>query len=64
MSEKTFIVTHAKARSPLTVTGKTLEEALEKEGLDPLIWHEVGELIEGEEEPHGDNQGDAEPEDN
>lgn len=38
MQDKEFIVTHAHARAPITVKGKTLEEALEKEGLDPAIW--------------------------
>jgi len=41
MSEKEFVVSHPKARSPLTITGSTLEEALAKEGLDPAIWKEV-----------------------
>lgn len=38
MTKKTFIVTHAKARAPLTITGNTMKDALEKEGLDPDIW--------------------------
>ncbi|MBA7629006.1 hypothetical protein ES703_36503 [subsurface metagenome] len=41
MGDKEFIVSHAKAREPITVRGKNLEEALEKEGLDPNIWREV-----------------------
>jgi len=59
MADKTFIVTHPKARSPLTITGKTLAEALEKEGLNPAIWKEQGAVPESEVEPSGDNQGDG-----
>ena len=59
MADKTFIVTHAKARAPITIKGKTLEEALEKEGLDPAIWKEVGAAPESEEPSLGTNQGDA-----
>lgn len=58
MRNKAFIVTHPKARSPLTIKGTDLQDALEKEGLDPAIWHPVGEPVEVEEPPHGDNQGD------
>lgn len=64
MSDKTFIVTHAMAREPITVTGKNLAEALENEGLDPNIWKEVEPAPESEEEPSGNNQGDDKPEDN
>lgn len=41
MGDKEFIVSHAKARAPITIEGKTLKEALEKEGLDPSIWKEI-----------------------
>lgn len=41
MEDKTFVVTHAKARAPLTIKGKTLKEALKKEGLNPDIWKPV-----------------------
>ncbi len=64
MADKTFVVTHAKARAPLTITGKTLEEALAKNGLDLSIWKPVGEPKEVEEEASGDNQGDDIREDN
>lgn len=64
MRNKAFIVTHAKARAPLTIKGKDLDDALEKEGLDPAIWKPVGEAQEIEEESIGNNQGDAGPEDN
>ena len=62
MKTKTFIVTHSRARSPITIKGQTLEEALEKEGLNPAIWVETAKLPESEGEPNGDNQGDAGPE--
>lgn len=58
MADKTFTVTHARARSPLVVKGKTLNEALEKEGLDPTIWKIAEPEPESEELPSGDNQGD------
>ncbi|MBA7529162.1 hypothetical protein ES705_21354 [subsurface metagenome] len=64
MVDKTFIVTHARARASLTITGKTIEEALEREGLDPNIWKPVGQPEEAEEEASGDNQGDDIREDN
>ena len=55
MSDKVFVVTHARARAPITVTGRTLEEALEKEGLDPNIWKLMEEpplvVVEPEPEP-------------
>lgn len=41
MAEKEFVVSHRRARTPLIVRGKNLEEALKKEGLDPKIWKEV-----------------------
>lgn len=50
MSEKTFVVSHAKARAPLTITGKTLKDALKKEGLNPERWRLVAE-IKAEEPP-------------
>lgn len=59
MPDKTFIVTHAKARSPITVKGKTLTEALKKEGLNPAIWKEAQPFIETEVANYGDNQGDG-----
>lgn len=62
MRNKAFIVTHAHARAPLTIKGKTLDDALEKEGLNPAIWKPVQEPEEVEEETNGDNQGDAGPE--
>lgn len=49
MKDRTFIVSHAHARAPLTITGKTLAEALEKERLSPDIWGEVGAAPEGED---------------
>ncbi|MBA7697248.1 hypothetical protein ES703_105911 [subsurface metagenome] len=57
MADKTWVVSHARAREPITVTGKDLEEALLKEGLDPNIWkpitpEEPGEIPPGE--PLGD----------
>ena len=62
MAEKEFIVSHAKARAPITITGKNLEEALEKEGLNPAIWKEVISESESEVEETGNNKGDAGPE--
>jgi len=59
MRNKAFIVTHPKARAPLTIKGKDLEDALEKEGLDPSIWKPVGEPEEVEEEPSGNNRENA-----
>lgn len=64
MVDKSFIVTHAHARAPLTIKGKDLADALEKEGLNPAIWKETCEITEGEVEPSGDNQGASGPEDN
>lgn len=64
MTDKTFIVTHPKARSPITVTGKTLAEALEKEGLIPSLWKEVEAQSEMEVEEAGKTTEDAEPQDN
>jgi len=64
MADKTFIVTHAKARSPLTITGKTLEDALEKEGLTSPPWELVSIQPELEVQETGDNQGDGGEEDN
>lgn len=64
MVDKTFIVTHAHARASITITGKTLEEALKKEGLNPDIWKLASEPVEAEEEASGDNQGDDIREDN
>ena len=64
MTDKTFTVTHAHARAPLTIKGKTLEEALEKEGLDPIIWKEVPPPGTPYGAGYGDNQGDAGSEDN
>lgn len=64
MADKTFIVTHAKARAPLSITGRTLNDALKKEGLDPAIWKEQAPYTEGERNDLGVNQGDARPEDN
>ena len=52
MSNKTFTVTHPKARAPIVVKGATLDEALEKEGLDPAVWKEQGSALE--EEDNGD----------
>jgi len=50
MADKEFIVTHAKARAPITIRGKTLKEALKEEGLNPNIWREVSPP-EPEEQP-------------
>ena len=38
MADREFTVTHPKARLPLTIRGKTLEDALDRECLDPAIW--------------------------
>lgn len=59
MRNKAFIVSHAHARHPLTIKGHTLEDALEKEGLDPNIWKPVGQPEEVEEETSNDTQGDG-----
>ena len=64
MAKKTFIVTHAKARAPLTIKGNTLEEALAHEGLNPDIWKEIGVAPESEVKEAGENSGDARNEDN
>jgi len=64
MQEKVFIVSHRKARAPITVTGKTLKSALLKEGLNPAIWKEIESTPESEVIDDGDNQGDGRPEDN
>ena len=58
MSDKIFIVSHAHARTPITVRGKNLEEALENEGLDPAIWHEIKPPGESEDDTSGHSQGD------
>jgi len=55
MANQTFVVTHAKAREPLTIKGKTLEEALEKEGLNPSIWKEVPAPESIPEAPFGED---------
>lgn len=55
-ADKEFVVTHARARAPITVRGKNLEEALAKEGLDPNIWKPIA-TPEPEESP-----SDTEPE--
>ena len=44
MADKRFVVTHPKARAPIAIKGKTLTEALEKEGLDPAIWKDTNPL--------------------
>lgn len=41
MAEKEFTVTHGRARSPLVIRGKSLKDALKKEGLNPGIWKPV-----------------------
>lgn len=41
MTDKTFVVSHAHARAPLTIEGKSLQDALKKEFLDPDLWKEV-----------------------
>lgn len=64
MADKTFIVTHARARSPIIVKGKSLEEALKKEGLNPDIWKEVGAKPESEVIDLGNNQGNGREEGN
>jgi len=48
LKNRTFIVSHAHARAPLTITGKTLTEAIENERLNPDIWKEVGGAPESE----------------
>ena len=53
MPEKTFVVSHRRARAPITLTGKNLKEALEKEALDPAIWMEMP----GTEPTKGDTPG-------
>ena len=64
MKEKTFVVSHPKARAPLTVKGETLAKALKAEGLDPAIWQEIAPMSDIEAEAHDDSPGDAGPEDN
>jgi len=64
MADKTFVVSHRRARSPITITGHTLKQALKKEGLDPNIWKETAQDHKVSEPEYGDNQGDARPEDN
>lgn len=64
MAEKSWMVSHPKARNPILVTGKTLPEALEKENLNPAIWKPIGQPTDIKEQPNGDNQGDGRPEDN
>jgi hypothetical protein len=64
MADKTFIVSHPNARSPITITGANLHQALEDEGLDPAIWKEIRPAEEVEDIALGDNQGDDKPEDN
>lgn len=63
MAYKTFIVSHAKARYPIAVKGRTLEEALKKEGLNPAIWKEQLPLNESEAIYFDENQGDGRQED-
>lgn len=63
MSYKTFIVTHARARSPIIVRGTTLDQALRKEGLDPRIWKETNPPADLKGDDTGDNQGATRPED-
>lgn len=53
MANKTFTITHAHAREPLTIKGKSLKDALRKEGLDPDIWKEVQPPEEPEPEENG-----------
>lgn len=64
MVNKTFIVSHPKARAPITITGKTLEEALEQEGLDPSVWKPVDIQPESEVEELGETQESSEQEGN
>ena len=59
MTIKTFIVTHPKARAPITVHGATLAAALKIEGLNPNIWKEAAADHKVAEPENGDNQGDA-----
>lgn len=54
MADKEFIVTHGRARAPLTIKGKNLKDALAKEGLNPDIWKEVNPP-ENEEKPPEDD---------
>ena len=53
MPDKEFTVVNPKTRQTFTITGKSLKNALEKEGLDPAIWVEVKPEPESEDEPHG-----------
>ena len=41
MENKEWVVSHAKAREPIIVRGKTLKAALESEGLDPNLWKPI-----------------------
>lgn len=49
MKDKTFIVENPKTKEQFTIKGKSLEEALEQEMLDPKKW-----LLVSEPEPAGD----------
>lgn len=53
MGDKTFVVTHAKAREPLTITGKSLKDALKKAWLDPATWKEIKPVEEPPEANFG-----------
>lgn len=55
MADKTWTVSHAKARTPITVTGKTLKEALKSEGLSPEIWKPIEPVEVTEPIEHGED---------
>ncbi|MBA7696089.1 hypothetical protein ES703_104731 [subsurface metagenome] len=57
MEDKEWVVSHAKAREPITVRGKTLKAAIESEGLDPNLWKPITPE-EPEEPPPGTGPGD------
>lgn len=64
MSYKIFVISHPKARSPLTIRGHTLREALEREGLDPTLWRPIGKPQVVKDNTDGKNQGDGREESN
>lgn len=53
MEDKTFTVSHARSRMPLTIKGKNLKDALEKEGLNPDIWKPIVPIKPEPEAPLG-----------
>lgn len=51
MKDKTFIVENPRTKQQFTIKGKSLEEALAQEMLDPQIWLLVSEPEPAEDEP-------------